>query len=86
MDSMILDNTIENKVLLENYLGLLNGLSKECKMKLVEKLSFDIAEENSSKNDWIDALYGSFTSEKSAEDMISEIRSARRFTHKVYGF
>jgi hypothetical protein len=83
---MVLDNNIANKVLLDNYLGLLNGLSRECKIKLVESLNFEIAEVNDSKNDWIDTLYGSFISDKSAEDMISEIRSDRRFTNRVYGF
>jgi hypothetical protein len=86
MDPMVLDNDRENKIFLENYLGLLNGLSKEYKMQLVEKLNLDIAKEKDLKNDWIDALYGSFVSDRSAEDMISEIRSARRFTRKIKGF
>jgi len=34
--------TIENRDFLDNYLGLLNGLSRESKIKLVERLNFDI--------------------------------------------
>jgi hypothetical protein len=39
----------ENEDLLENYLGLLNSLSKESKMKLVESLNFDIKNNTVSK-------------------------------------
>jgi hypothetical protein len=74
---------IENDNLLGNYLGLLNGLSKESKIKLVESLNFDINNNTVSKNDWIDKLYGSFVSDKPAETMISEIRSDRRFSREI---
>jgi hypothetical protein len=77
---------IENDNLLGNYLGLLNGLSKESKIKLVESLNFDINNNTVSKNDWIDKLYGSFVSDKPAETMISEIRSDRRFSREIPGF
>jgi hypothetical protein len=76
---------IENEDLLENYLGLLNGLSKESKLKLVESLNFDIKNNTATKNDWIDKLYGSFVSDKPVETMISEIRSGRRFNREILG-
>jgi hypothetical protein len=78
-----MEMAIENEDLLENYLGLLNGLSKESKIKLVESLNFDIKNNTVSKNDWIDKLYGSFVSDKPAETMISEIRSDRRFGREI---
>jgi hypothetical protein len=74
-----MEMAVENEDLLENYLVILNGLSKESKIKLVESLNFDIKNNTVSKNDWIDKLYGSFVSDKPAETMISEIRSDRRF-------
>jgi hypothetical protein len=77
---------IENEDLLENYLGLLNGLSKESKIKLVESLNFDIKNNTVSKNDWIDKLYGAFVSNKTAETIISEIRLDRRFGREILGF
>jgi hypothetical protein len=80
-----MEMTIENEDLLENYLGLVNGLSKESKIKLVESLNFDIKNNTVSKNDWIDKLYGSFVSDKPAETIISEIRSDRRFGHEMLG-
>jgi hypothetical protein len=81
-----METAIENEDFLENYLGLLNGLSKESKIKLVESLNFDIKNNTvSTKNDWIDKLYGSFVSDKPAETMISEIRSDRRFSREILG-
>jgi hypothetical protein len=78
--------SIKNEDFLGNYLGLLNGLSKESKIKLVERLNFDIKNNTVSKNDWIDKLYGAFLSNKPAETMISEIRSDRRFGREILGF
>jgi hypothetical protein len=80
-----METAIENEDILGNYLGLLNGLSRESKIKLVESLNFDIKNNTVSKNDWIDKLYGSFVSDKSAETMIAEIRSDRRFRREILG-
>jgi hypothetical protein len=81
-----MENAYDNKVLLENYMGLLNSLSREYKMKLVEYLNTDIKNNVVPETDWIDRLYGSFESDKSAEDMISEIWSGRRFNRGVVEF
>jgi hypothetical protein len=70
-----MEMAVENEVFLKNYLGLLNGLSKESKIKLVERLNSDIKNTSVPKTDWIDKLYGAFVSDKSAETMIAEIRS-----------
>jgi hypothetical protein len=82
---IFMEIAMENEDLLENYLGLLNGLSKESKIKLVESINFDIKNNGVSKNDWIDKLYGSFVSDKPVEAMISEIRSDRRFGREILG-
>ena len=76
----------ENKALLENYLGLLSGLSKEYKMKVIESLNYEIEKDSKPETEWIDRLYGSFISEKSAENIITEIRSDRRFIREIPGF
>jgi hypothetical protein len=81
-----MEMVMENDDFLGNYLGLLNGLSRESKIKLVENLNFDINNNIVSETDWIDKLYGSFISDKSAETIISELRSDRRFNRKVIGF
>jgi hypothetical protein len=76
---------IENEDFLGNYLGLLNSLSRESKIKLVENLSLDIKNNIIPKTDWIDKLYGSFISDKPAETIISEIRLDRRFNREITG-
>ena len=75
----------EDHTLLENYLGLLSSLSREYKIKLVENLNKDIGRNTSLSNDWIDRLYGSFISNMSAEEMITELRSNRRFAREIKG-
>ena len=82
----VTEPNIENKAILENYLGLLSGLSKEYKMKVVESLNYEIEKDSNTETDWIDRLYGSFVSEKNAENIIAEIRSNRRFTREIPGF
>lgn len=82
----MMETNTDNMALLENYLGLLSGLSKEYKMKVVESLNYEIEKESKTETDWIDKLYGSFVSEKSAESIITEIRSDRRFAREISGF
>jgi len=81
-----METLIENEVFLGNYLGLLHGLSKESKIRLVEILNFDIRNNTVSETDWIDNLYGSFISDEPAEVIISELRSSRRFNREIIGF
>jgi hypothetical protein len=77
---------VENDIFLENYLGLLNGLSRESKIRLVENLNSDINNNIESENDWIDKLYGSFVSEKPVETMVIELRAARQFNREITNF
>ena len=77
---------IGEEAFLDNYLGLLSGLSKESKIKLVESLNSDIKNNNAAENDWIDKLYGSFISDIPVETMISEIQTTRRFSRKIADF
>jgi len=77
---------VDNDVLIENYLGLLNSLSRESKVKVVKSLSSDINNYDISENEWIDRLYGSFISDVSAEMMVSKIRAGRQFNREVAGF
>jgi len=80
----IIEPNAESNDLLENYLGLLSSLSKEYKMKVIETLKYEIEKGSNSGNEWIDKLYGSFISEKSAENIITEIKSDRRFINRTF--
>jgi len=75
-----------NAMVLDNYLGLTKGLSRENKMKLVARLSSDIAEEEVDRTDILDRFFGAFESDKTAEEMIKEIRDSRNFNRQIATF
>lgn len=81
-----MEAALRNDIFLDNYLGLLNGLSKESKIKLVERLDYDIKHTPVAEPEWINRLYGSFISDKSAEEIIAEIRAARRSSREIPEF
>jgi len=60
--------------LTDNYFGLLNGLSKENKLRLIAKLSNSVADEVVENENVVDKFFGAFKSDKSAEEIIKEIR------------
>ena len=72
--------------LIDNYFGLLNGLSKENKLRLIAKLSNSMADEVVKNEDKIDQYFGAFISDKSAEEIIKEIRESRNFNRSVEAF
>lgn len=73
-------------ILIDNYFGLLSGLSKENKIKLIAKLSNSIVEEDSENENAVDRFFGAFVSEKSAEEIIQEIYDSRTFNRKIEKF
>ena len=70
----------------DNYFGLLNGLSKENKLRLIAKLSNSMADEVVKNEDRIDKYFGAFISDKSAQEIIKEIRESRNFNRSVEAF
>lgn len=75
--------TNSNTILVDNYFALLQGLSRENRIKLIAKLSNSIVEETSEKLDVIDRFFGAFKSNKSADEIIEEIRGSRIFNRKI---
>lgn len=75
-----------NTVLIDNYYGLLSSLSKENKMRLIAKLSNSIIEESPENENVVDNFFGAFKSEKSAEELIKEIRESRKFNRTIEAF
>lgn len=69
--------------LIDNYFGLLNGLSKENKLRLIAKLSNSVVDEVVEKEDVVDKFFGAFKSDKTAEEIIREIRESRNFDRSV---
>ncbi|MBX2898563.1 MAG: hypothetical protein KF775_02875 [Cyclobacteriaceae bacterium] len=69
--------------LVESYLGLLNSLSPERKLELISRLSDSIKGSKKPSNKSIEELYGAFVSNQSADEIIADIRSSRRFDRKI---
>lgn len=76
-------NTNTNTILVDNYFGLLSGLSTENKLRIIAKLSNSIVEKTEEKDDAVDRFFGAFKSEKSAEEIIEEIRASRVLNRNI---
>ena len=68
--------------LVDNYFSLLKNLSNETKLALIEKLSKSLKAPSRSQDSSIQALYGAFISEQSAEEMIADIKNDRVFNRQ----
>lgn len=76
----------ESTLLIDNYLGLLNSLSKENKLRIISRLSNSMANEVESNESVVDKFFGAFESDKSAEEIIQEIRENRIFNRSIEAF
>lgn len=74
--------TYTDKHIVETYSGLFEGLSTMNKIELIESLSKSLKTETKTKEDIFFKSFGAFSSEKSAEDVIAEIKSSRKFRNK----
>jgi len=70
-------------VLIDNFFNLISSLSRENKIKLIAKLSNAIVNESPKDENTVDKFFGAFKSEKSAEEIINEIRESRKFDRKL---
>jgi len=61
--------------IIDTYTDLFRGLSWANKIALIESLTNSLKKEASSEEDNFYQSYGAFGSEKSAEEIISEIKS-----------
>lgn len=72
--------------IVETYSGLFEGLSSLNKIGLIESLSKSLKTEKTTQDDKFFKSFGAFSSEKSAEDIIVEIKSSRKFRNKEIKF
>jgi hypothetical protein len=72
-----------NLHIINNYLGLLKSLPPDSKLEIISKLSDSLRSTKQSKGKSLRSLYGAFESEKSADQMIREIKEARTFNRKI---
>ena len=74
------------KYIVETYSGLFEGLSSLSKLELIENLSKSLKVEKNTKDTLFYKSFGAFASDKSAEEIIEEIRLSRKFRKKEINF
>lgn len=75
-----------DKHIIESYSLLFEGLSSLSKIELIESLTKSLKREKTTKKDTFFKSFGSFSSEKTAEEIVLEIKSSRRFKNKEINF
>ena len=71
--------------LIDSYLGLLNNLSSDNKLELISKLSDSLKSSKKTTEKSVNDLYGAFIFDKSADEMIIELKKSRNFKRKIEG-
>ncbi len=72
--------------IVKSYTVLLEGLSIISKKELIETLSKSLNAVNETKENDLYEAFGAFGSDKSAEEIIADIRSSRKFRDKEIKF
>jgi ribosomal protein L20A (L18A) len=78
--------TFTEKNIIENYLGLFENLNSMSKLELIEKLTKSLKSENKSKESNFYKSFGAFSTEKSSDEIISDLKSSRKFRNKEIKF
>jgi hypothetical protein len=71
-----------DKNIVEAFAELFEGLSFTNKLELIESLSKSLREESSKKEEDFYKSFGAFVSEKSAEEIVTEVKASRYFRNK----
>jgi hypothetical protein len=74
--------TFTDKKIIENYFGLFESLNSMSKLELIEKLTKSLKAESKSKEIDFFTSFGAFSSEKTSDEIIAEIKSSRKFRNK----
>ncbi|MBD0297301.1 MAG: hypothetical protein ICV84_19240 [Flavisolibacter sp.] len=72
-----------NAVIIEGYLQLLDNLSTSSKLDLISRLTASVKADLTDKQCSFQDAFGAFESDKSADEIIQEIRSSRTFTRRI---
>jgi hypothetical protein len=75
-----------DKHIIETYSMLFDGLSALTKIELIESLTKSLKREKTVKKDNFFKSFGAFGSEKSAEEIVKEIKSSRKFRNNEIKF
>jgi len=72
-----------NTIFLESYFGLIRNLSPELKLDLIEKLSKTLKSSLSENQSSYKSTFGAWKSDKSADEIIAELREKRSFNRQI---
>ena len=72
-----------NTSLLDNYFGLIKNLSPEIKLDLIEKIAKTLKANITNDNSSITEAFGAWESEKTAHEIITELRNSRNFNKQI---
>lgn len=78
--------TIADKHIIDTYSKLFEGLNPLTKIELIEKLTKSLKKEKKSKESKFLKSFGAFDSDKTADELIKEIRENRKFRNKDLNF
>ena len=71
--------TFTDKNIIENYLGLFESLNAMSKLELIEKLTKSLKTETKSKEINFYKSFGAFSTEKTSDEIIEDIKSSVKF-------
>ncbi len=72
-----------NTVLSDNYFGLIRNLSPEIKLDIIEKLSITLKSDFSREKSSFVNTFGAWKSNKTAEEIIDELKEHRTFNREI---
>lgn len=75
-----------NTTVIDSYFGLLDKLTSTSKLDIISKLTASIKNDTMTKKTRFKQAFGAFESNKSAEEIILEIRNSRVSSRKVEPF
>ena len=72
--------------IVETYSIMFNGLSPLSKIELIESLTKSLKKDKIEKVDTFYISFGAFSTEKTAEEIVMEIKSSRKFKNTEISF
>lgn len=78
--------TVTERHIIETYAQLFEGLTSVTKIELIEKLTRSLKKEKKSKETEFLKSFGAFDSDKTADELIKEIKESRKFREKDLNF
>jgi hypothetical protein len=75
-----------NKKLVDGYLELLKNLSPNSKLDLISGLSASLKSDKKNKISSLKSVVGDFIPEKTADEIVGDLKQARNFTRKTESF